>query len=328
MFWRQSVRVWNQCKMDLLPLFIALSAGGASNMASATIAPTIELHDGNKIPVIALGTNKVKGDVMRQTVNVAVEAGFRHFDTSFLYENEEDLGKGIHDVIEKGLVKREDLFITTKLWYVKHGSDQVLSALREALGRLGLEYVDLCLIHTFDYENEDGSPADVDFLDTWKGMEEAKNLSLTKSIGVFNFDTEQVKKVMEHSQIKPAVNQIEIHPAHTREALVSEMEELGLKVMAFSPLGFLVDRGQKDAPAPHIDDPELTKIGEKYGKTTVQVVLRYLIERGVIPIPESTKKEHLEQNIDIFDFSLTPEEVATINKFNVNKPVFNPEDDD
>ncbi|CAH0402855.1 unnamed protein product [Chilo suppressalis] len=296
-------------------------------MASGTTAPTFELNDGNQIPVIALGTNKIEGEEMRLNVNDAVEVGFRHIDTAFLYNNEEDIGKGINDVIEKGLVKREDLFITTKLWYMKNGRDEVLSALREALGRLGLEYVDLCLIHIVGFGNEDGSLSDEDIQETWKGMEEAKNQDLAKSIGVWNFDTEQVKRVIENGQIPPAVNQIEVHPAHTREALVSDMEELGVRVIAYSPLGFLVDRGQEDAPAPHIDDPELTEIAEKYGKTTTQVVLRYLIDRGTIPCTKSSQKEHLEKNIDIFDFSLTPEEVAIVNKFNVDKTVFNPEDD-
>ncbi|CAH2986377.1 unnamed protein product [Chilo suppressalis] len=259
---------------------------------------------------------------MRQTVNWAVEAGYRHIDTASLYQNEADIGKGIAEVINKGLVKREDLFITTKLWNDKHRRDQVVPALKESLSRLGLQYVDLYLIHSPESENADGTPANIDYLDTWKGMEEAKQLGLAKSIGVSNFDTEQVKRIVKNSQTPPAVNQIEVHAANTREQLVSDMQNLGIAVMAYSPLGFLVNRGQASVPPPQLDDPTLTKIAQKYGKSTTQVVLRYLIDRGMIPIPKSTNQDRLQQNIDLFNFSLTPEEVATINKFNVNKSVF------
>ncbi|CAG9791297.1 unnamed protein product [Diatraea saccharalis] len=307
--------------MELFLLSLVLFAG-YTNMVAAVTAPTMQLNDGNKIPILALGTYSGTGEVMRQTVNRAVEVGYRHIDTAALYQNEADIGKGIDDVIKKGLVKRGDLFITTKLWNDKHARDQVVPALRESLARLGLDYVDLYLIHSPASENPDGSPANIDILETWKGMEEAKQLGLAKSIGVSNFDVEQVKRIIDNSQIKPAVNQIEVHATYTQEPLVSAMQKLGVAVMAYSPFGFLVNRGESSAPPPQTDDPILTKIAQKYGKSTPQVILRYLIDRGTIPIPKSTNKDRLQQNINVFDFSLTPEEVATINKFDVNRSVF------
>ncbi|XP_049879155.1 aldo-keto reductase AKR2E4-like isoform X2 [Pectinophora gossypiella] len=292
----------------------------------AVEAPRIEMNDGNKIPIIALGTYGSAQDVqrMRQTVTWAVEAGYRHIDTASIYKNEEQIGQGIKDVVNKGLVKRENLFITTKLWNDRHDREQVVPALKESLANLDLDYVDLYLIHSPNATYEDGTPANVDYLETWRGMEEAKALGLTKSIGVSNFNVEQVNRLFANSKVKPAVNQIEVHPSLTQEPLVSHNQKLGVVVMAYSPFGFLVNRDNiADAPPPKVDDPTLLKMASKYGKTTGQIVLRYLIDRGTIPIPKSTNKNRLQQNIDILDFELTPEEIHTINKFNMNRGVFN-----
>ncbi|KAI5642655.1 aldo/keto reductase family domain-containing protein [Phthorimaea operculella] len=293
-------------------------------IVSSVQVPTTTLNDGNQIPALALGTYGSAEDIakMRQTINSAVEAGYRHIDTASLYGNEDQIGLGIKDVISRGLVKREDLFVTTKLWNDRHARDQVVPALRESLARLGLDYVDLYLIHFPDAQNADGSPANIDYLDTWKGMEEAKKLGLAKSIGISNFDVGQVDRLVANSEIKPAVNEIEIHPTLTQEALVDHCHKLGIVVMAYSPFGFVVNRGNPNAPPPRADDPTLTAIAKKYGKNTSQVVLRYLLDRGTIPIPKSTNPDRLRQNIDVFDFQLTPEEVATISKFNQNKSVF------
>ncbi|XP_028160457.1 aldo-keto reductase AKR2E4-like [Ostrinia furnacalis] len=311
--------------MGLLAFF-AILVPTVLNIALALEAPTTSLNDGNKIPILALGTYGGNGDTMRQTINWAVEAGYRHIDTASLYGNEEDIGRGIADVIGKGLVKREDLFVTTKLWNDKHARNQVVPALKESLSRLGLSYVDLYLIHFPISSEADGSDGYIDYLETWQGMEDAKRQGLAKSIGVSNFNSAQIKRIIDSSQIPPAVNQIEIHPAHTREALVTKCHNMGVAVMAYSPFGFLVPRASSAAPPPQADDPALVKIAQKYGKTTNQIVLRYLIERSVIPVPKSTNKDRLKANIDVFDFTLTPEEVATISKFNVNKSVFGDDD--
>ncbi|XP_061722826.1 aldo-keto reductase AKR2E4-like isoform X3 [Cydia pomonella] len=248
-------------------------------------APDIELNDGNKIPVVALGTGrKTEADEFRQAVLWAIEEGYRHIDTAALYENEPQVGRGIADAIAKGLVKRDDLFITTKA---------------------------------------DGSPSDIDYAETWRGMEVAKTLGLAKSIGVSNFNSSQLDRLFNNSQIKPAVNQIEVNPTMTQVPLVSHCHKLGIAVMACSPLGFLVSRENKNPPPPHNDDPILVAIADQYGKSTSQVVLRYLLERGLIIIPSSTNQKRLAQNLDLFDFKLTAEEVATIGQFNKNVRVVN-----
>lgn len=292
-------------------------------------APVIELNDGNKIPVVALGTGRGTAadtpiDEVRQAVLWAIEEGYRHIDTAAIYQDEPQVGQGIADAIAKGLVKREDLFVTTKLWNDRHAQDQVMPALRESLERLGLDYVDLYLIHFPVALNADGSPSNVDYVETWRGMEEAKKLGLAKSIGVSNFNSSQLDRLFENSHVKPAVNQVEVNPTLTQEPLVSHCQKLGVAVMAYSPFGFLVSRKTKDTPPPRSDDPTLVAIANKYGKSTSQVVLRYLLDRGLIIIPKSTNQKRLAQNLDLFDFKLTAEEVATVGQFNKNIRVIEP----
>nr|ATJ44496.1 aldehyde reductase 1 [Helicoverpa armigera] len=306
-------------KLFLSAVAIFALFNGISGLAGK--APTKVLNDGNKIPTLALGTFGFE-DIpkMRSAVNYAIEAGYRHIDTAALYDNEQEIGKGISDVLKKGLVKREELFVTTKLWNDKHARDQVVPALRESLAKLGLDYVDLYLIHSPEAMNEDGSPANIDYLDTWKGMEEAKQLGLTKSIGVSNFNTEQIDRIKANSKTVPAVNQIEIHPSNTQEKLVADCFARNIAVMAYSPFGFFVKRGEGNKPGN--DDPRMVSIAKKYNKSVTQIVLRYLLDRDLIPIPKSTNQARIQQNIDVFDFHLTPQEIATISSFNKNTSIF------
>ncbi|XP_068623937.1 aldo-keto reductase AKR2E4-like isoform X1 [Battus philenor] len=291
--------------------------------ARAAQAPVKLLSDGNKIPIIALGTAGSKEDVarMRQAVYWAIEAGYRHIDTAELYGNEVEVGQGIADAIKNGLVMREELFVTTKLWNNHHNRDIVIPALQDSLKRLGLDYVDLYLIHTPIAQKSDGQYEDIDYLETWRGMEAAQKLGLTKSIGVSNFNSEQLGRILSNCEIKPVVNEIEVNPTLTQVPLVSYCRSVGVEVMSYSPFGFMVSRNKLDTPPPKFDDPDLVKIAQKYGKSTSQIVLRYLIDRGTIPIPKSTNKERIKKNIDIFDFQLNEDEVATINKFNKNQRV-------
>ncbi|CAG5047579.1 unnamed protein product [Parnassius apollo] len=290
-----------------------------SNTGTGAVqAPLKLLNDGNKIPILALGTYGSRADIsrMRQAVYWAIEAGYRHIDTAETYGNEVEIGQGIADAIQNGLVTREELFITTKLWSNHHARDQVIPTLRNSLKRLGLNYVDLYLIHGPEARKADGTFDNIDYLDTWRGMEDAKKLGLAKSIGVSNFNSEQIGRILKNCDVKPAVNQIEVNPTLTQEQLLSYCRSVDIAVMSYSPFGFMVDRKKHNNIPPRFDDPELTKIAQKYGKTTSQVVLRYLIDRGTIPIPKSTNKERIIQNIEIFDFSLTEDEIANINKFN------------
>ncbi|KAL4707238.1 hypothetical protein ACJJTC_008319 [Scirpophaga incertulas] len=288
-------------------------------ISMADEVPSIVLNDGNKIPGIALGTGRGTADgvsEIRDAVFWAIEAGYRHIDTAAVYKDEPEVGQGIADAIAKGLVTREQLFVTTKLWNDRHAQEQVVPALKESLQRLGLDYVDLYLVHFPVSIKSDNSADDIDYLETWKGMEEAKELGLAKSIGVSNFNASQLDRLVANCKVKPAVNQIEVNPTLTQESLVVHCQKLGVAVMAYSPFGFLVARKSENSPPPRVDDPILVQIADKYKKTTPQIVLRYLVDRGLIPIPKSTNKERIAKNIDIFDFKLTEEEKATISRFN------------
>ncbi|XP_050353385.1 aldo-keto reductase AKR2E4-like [Nymphalis io] len=302
------------------------------SLAAANQTPCIELNDGNKMPVVALGTGRGTAsesapiDEVRQSVYWAIEAGYRHIDTAAIYFDEPQVGQGIADAITNKLVTREELFVTTKLWNNKHRREQVVPALKESLGKLGLEYIDLYLIHFPIAEKDDGSPDNVDYLETWQGMEDAKALGLTKSIGVSNFNATQIDRLIANAKVLPVVNEVEVNPTLTQEPLVSHCHKLGIAVMAYSPFGFTVSRNNPDAPPPRSDDPVLVAMANKYKKSTSQIVLRYLIDRGLVPIPKSTNKKRIAQNIDLFDFYLTKEEVELINKFNKNMRVINPVD--
>ncbi|KAG6449784.1 hypothetical protein O3G_MSEX006237 [Manduca sexta] len=300
--------------------------------AMAGLAPCIQLNDGYNIPILALGTGRgtIKEsetlDQVRQAVFWAIEEGYRHIDTAAIYGDEEQVGLGIAEAINKGIVTRDQLFVTTKLWNDKHARQDVVPALRESLRRLGLDYVDLYLIHFPISEKADGSPDNIDHLETWQGMQEARDLGLARSIGVSNFNITQISRLVESSGVRPAVNQFEVNPTMTQEPLVTHCQNLGIAVMAYSPFGFVVSRKGSQAPPPGVDDPTLVALANKYGKTVEQIVLRYLIERGLIPIPKSTNKGRIAQNIDVFDFQLSDNEVATISRFNKNIRVVNPTD--
>ncbi|XP_013168042.1 PREDICTED: aldo-keto reductase AKR2E4-like [Papilio xuthus] len=304
--------------LRLAVLFLTCNA-----LTWALQAPVTLLNDGNKMPILALGTAGSKDDIsrMRQAVYWAIEAGYRHIDTAELYRDEEEVGLGIADAIKKGLVTREELFVTTKLWNNHHARSAVIPALQESLKRLGLNYVDLYLVHSPIAVKDDGTAEDIDYLETWRGMEDAKKRGLAKSIGVSNFNSEQIARIIKGCEFKPAVNQIEVNPTLSQEPLVAYCRSVEVAVMSYSPFGFMVSRRKQDSSPPRFDDPELTKIAQKYGKNTSQIVLRYLIDRGTTPIPKSTNKDRIIQNIDIFDFSLTDEDIATIKKFNKNTRV-------
>ncbi|XP_011641653.1 aldose reductase-like isoform X2 [Pogonomyrmex barbatus] len=257
-------------------------------------ALTTVLNNGIKIPILGLGTWQAKDDpkIVEQAVHDAIDAGYRHFDCAYIYQNEKEIGKVLREKIAKGVVKREDLFITTK---------------ENAEGIIPVD------------KNGDPMFGDEDYLDTWRGMEECVRLGLTRSIGLSNFNSEQIDRVLSIAQIKPVMNQIECHPNLNQKKLRDFCASRGIAVTAYSPFGSPNRPWAKSGdPKFVLDAPEIVNIGIKYGKTPAQVILRYLIDIGTIPIPKSVSKKRIEENINIFDFKLTPEEITTIDKFDCN----------
>ncbi|XP_038211978.1 aldo-keto reductase AKR2E4-like isoform X2 [Zerene cesonia] len=253
---------------------------------------------------------------LARAVQWALEAGYRHIDTATLYRVEDEVGLGVRNYLANN-GHRRDVYITTKLWNDAHEREEVIPALNRSLQELNMDYVDLYLMHyPFGYK-KDGSISMTDYLETWKGLEDAKEANLTRSIGVSNFNLSQMERLWENSRIKPAVLQTEVNPSITENKLIEWCQKRGIVVMAFSPFGAILGR-KKNAPPPHADHPTLVNLSEKYNKTVPQILLRYLLDRSLVPIPRSTNKERIKQNIDIMDFSLTSEEVEELSSFNNN----------
>ncbi|KAM3956236.1 aldo-keto reductase AKR2E4-like [Aphomia sociella] len=275
--------------------------------------PNLKLLDGRDIPAIALGTwlgnnTEPTANEVELAVNWAIDAGYRHIDTASAYKIEDQVGRAVNAKLNEGL-KREDLFITTKLFNDAHARDAVVPTLRESLHKLNLDYVDLYLIHwpvgqfsnlTYDY---------TDYVETWRGMIEAKQLGLAKSIGVSNFNQQQIDRLLENGLETPAVLQVEINLNLQQPDLLSYCKNKNITIMAYTPFGSLFpSKAKSDAPPPRVDEPALQDIARKYKKTVPQIALRYLIELGVTPIPKSLTKSRIEQNLDVFDFRLTQQD--------------------
>ncbi|XP_058796886.1 uncharacterized protein LOC131667472 [Phymastichus coffea] len=282
--------------------------------------PTVTFNDGNKMPMLGLGTYLSKPGEVEDAVKHAIEIGYRHIDTAYFYENEKEIGKAIKEKINDGTVKRQELFITTKLWCNSHNENEVVPACKQSLINLGLDYVDLYLIHwpmAFKSGNiltpRDASKKiefiDTDYLETWRGMEECKRQGLAKSIGVSNFNSEQLTRLLSAAKIKPVNNQVEVTLNLNNKTLREFCKKHDITVTGFSPLG---RPGNRHGIKNLWDDPKIQEIAEKYKKTPANIACRFLIQLGVTPIPKSVTKSRIKENFNIFDFALTADEVKTI----------------
>ena len=255
----------------------------------------VELNNGVQMPVIGFGVYEIpEGEMTQIAVENAIDVGYRLIDTAAVYLNEEGVGKAIAKKIADGTVKREDLFITTKLWVQDAGYEATKKAFDVSLKKLNLDYLDLYLIH---------EPMG-DYYGSWRAMEELYQAGKIRAIGVSNFYPTVLADLCIHNKIRPAVNQVEIHPHHNQEKAIETMKKYGVTPEAWSPLA----TGERGI----FNNPVLVKIGGKYGKTTAQVILRWHLQRGIVTIPKSTHKERMEENFSIFDFTLSDEDMAEI----------------
>lgn len=245
-----------------------------------------------QIPAIGLGVYKSEpGPVTRDAVHAALEIGYRHIDTAFIYNNEADVG----EAIARSGLSREDVFVTTKLWNDDHGYDKTLRAFDRSLELLGLGYVDLYLIHW---------PVPVHRLDTWRALERLTLDGRVRDIGVSNYLARHIDEILTYTAVVPAVNQIELTPYNYRTRLdtVDKCREHKIVVEAYSPL----TKGRK------LDDPILTEIGAAHGKTAAQVLIRWGLEQGFVVLPKSTRAARIRENFDVFDFSLSDAEMEQL----------------
>ncbi len=253
--------------------------------------PTIALNDGNQIPQLGLGVFKVEPGETERIVSEALEVGYRHIDTAFIYHNEDGVGRAI---AQSG-IPRDELFITTKLWNTDHEDPR--SAFEKSLDRLGLDRLDLYLIHW-------PMPMLGTALEAWRGMVQLVGAQLTESIGVSNFEVEHLRELHEETGVVPAVNQIELHPFHQRRDLREYCQANGIAVEAWGPLA----QGKSDL----LRRPAITNAGVAHSKSPAQVVLRWHVQQGTIVIPKTTRKKRMLENADVFDFTLTEAQMAAI----------------
>jgi 2,5-diketo-D-gluconate reductase A len=257
-------------------------------------APSITLNDGNSMPQVGLGVWQTPAEETERAVATALDAGYRHVDTAAGYFNEREVGKAIKDAASSGL-PREDVFVTTKLWNADQGYDSTLAAFDASMDRLGLEYLDLYLIHW-------PMPAKNAFVDTFKAFAHLRDRGRIRSIGVSNFEPEHLRTLVDGTGIVPAVNQVELHPLLQQQELREVHAQLGVATEAWSPLG----QGSL------LSNPTVTAVADAHGKTPAQVLIRWHIQLGNIVIPKSVTPERIVSNFDVFDFELSEQDMASV----------------
>jgi len=254
-------------------------------------APLVEMNDGRSIPVIGFGVWQVPDDVVVDATLKALEVGYRHIDTACVYENE----RGVGEALRRSGLNRDDIFVTTKVWNTDQGYDQTLRAFDTSTDLLGIDEVDLYLVHW-------PTPARDLYLDSWRALIRLREEGRARSIGVSNFHEAHLRKIVDETGVIPAMNQIELHPWLPQTHLRDIDARLGIKTEAWSPLG----SGQL------IDNPVVAEVAAKHGKSPAQVMVRWSIQLGNIVLPKSVTPERIEQNIDVFDFILNDADMAAI----------------
>ena len=258
---------------------------------SISLDTTVSLHGNVNIPLLGFGTFKVKdGEDVEQAVTTALELGYRHIDTAMIYRNEEGVGRA---VAESG-TDRSEIFVTTKVWNSDQGYEPTLAGIDASLERLGMDYVDLYLVHW---------PKPEHTVETWRAMEEIQETGKARAIGVSNFLTHHLDLLLEYANVIPSINQIQFHPHLQSPDLVEYCDERGIVIEAWGPLkqGLIMD------------DPELSAIASSHGVNVPQVVLRWMLQRGIVAIPKSVTPSRIAENADLYGFELSSEEMDTIN---------------
>lgn len=253
----------------------------------------IDLNDGQSIPRIGLGVWRTPNDIAAKVVSTALQVGYRHIDTAAAYENEEGVGEGVR----ASGTPRDAVFVTTKVWNSDQGYDRALRAVEASLKRLRMEAVDLLLIHW-------PAPKRDLYLDTWRALVRIKEEGRAKSIGVSNFEVEQLDRIIAETGVTPALNQIETHPRFQQRRLREANLERGIRSESWSPLG----------QGTLLEDPVIGRIAEKHRRTPAQVVIRWHIDNGLIVIPKSVNPRRITENYDVFGFELDGEDLAAIER--------------
>ncbi|WP_313894440.1 aldo/keto reductase [Psychrobacillus sp.] len=267
-----------------------------------SLQDTIKLNNGIEMPGFGLGVFQVENDATADIVKNAIEVGYRSIDTAAIYGNEAGVGEGIRQALASTGLKREDLFITSKVWNAGLSYEETIAAYEESLQKMGLDYLDLYLIHW---------PGINKYAESWRALEDLYTAGKIKAIGVCNFNISHLQDLLKIARVTPVINQVEFHPRLQQVALRAFCKKHNIQLEAWAPL---MQGGL-------LEDPTIAKIAEKYSKSNAQVILRWDVQNGVVTIPKSVRKERMVQNADIFDFSLTDEELQVINDMNLETRV-------
>ncbi|MHC9400944.1 aldo/keto reductase [Staphylococcus epidermidis] len=266
---------------------------------------TVQFYNGRTMPKIGLGTYRVKdSDECRESVKYAIEQGYRSIDTAMIYGNEETVGQGIKEGLESTGLSREDLFITSKLWLTDFGRQNVEDAYRQSVAKLGLDYLDLYLMH-WPGTNE------AVMIDTWRGMEDLYKQNQVKNIGVSNFTPEHFEALLVQVSIKPVINQVEFHPYLTQNKLRKYLEAQNIIMESWSPL----------MNSQILHDEVVNEVANEVGKTPAQVVIRWNIQHDVVVIPKSVTPHRIEENLDVWNFELSDNQMERIDQLNQDKRI-------
>ncbi|MGF7034129.1 diketogulonate reductase-like aldo/keto reductase [Paenibacillus mucilaginosus] len=270
---------------------------------TAFIHPTTTLNNGVTMPVLGLGVFQVEeGQELVQAVKTAIRQGYRSIDTAAIYGNEASVGQGIREALQEGGLSRKDLFVTSKVWNADLGYESTLAAYEASLAKLGLEYLDLYLIHW---------PVAGKYKEAWRALETLYKEGRVRAIGVSNFQIHHLEDILRDAEVKPMVNQVEFHPRLTQQELLKFCREQGVQPEAWSPL---MQGGL-------LEDPVLKEIAAKHGVSVAQVILRWDLQQGVVTIPKSTKAHRIAENADLFGFELTAGEMERISGLNKNQRI-------
>jgi len=253
----------------------------------------IRLNNGDYIPSIGFGTSLIKGKECIEIIKNAIDVGYRHIDTAAVYDNETEIGQAIRE----SNIERKELFITSKVWKDSMGYDNTLKSFESSLKKLNLEYIDLFLIH---WPKNDDNKLNID---TWKALEKLYKEGKVKAIGLSNFLKHHLEIILNNCEIMPAVNQIEFHPGLMREETIEICKKNNIVVEAWAPLG----KGSM------LNNENLEKIAKKYNKSVAKLCIKWCLQNDVIPLPKSSNKERMKQNLEVFDFEISDEDMQVIN---------------